>query len=193
MSNEARILKMKEWFHKCNSEHPDCKPKAYKLPRRLVNIGSSTEPRLSLVSTERLDFETIQYATLSYCWGSSDIPGKTTRSNEAAYLEAISIKDLPTTFRDALMISRSLNIPYLWVDALCIVQDDIDNWRAEVTNMSDIYFGSTLTIAASDATDSTGGFFARPPATDSDERSAKNQTVFIVETSSSDLLVHVEC
>jgi len=183
---------MKEWLYKCNSEHPDCKPEAYKLPRRLVSIGSSTEPRLSLVSTQRLDSENIQYATLSYCWGSSEIPGKTTRFNEASYFEAIPFEDLPTTFRDALMISRSLNIPYLWVDALCIVQDDIDDWRAEVTDMSDIYFGSTLTIAASDAKDSTGGFFARPPATDSDERTAKSRTFFIVERSSSDLLVHVE-
>jgi hypothetical protein len=58
--------------------------------------------------------------------------------------------------------------------------------------MSDIYFGSTLTIAASDAKDSTGGFFACPPATDSDERTAKSRTFFIVKRSSSDLLVHVE-
>ena len=149
---------MKEWLYKCNSEHPDCKPKAYKPPRRLVSIGSSTEPRLSLVSTQRLDFENIRYATLSYCWGSSGIPGKTTRFNKASYFEAIPIEDLPKTIRDAVMISRSLNIPYLWVDALCIVQDDVDDWRVEVTNMSDIYFGSTLTIAASDAKDSTRGF-----------------------------------
>jgi len=82
---------MKEWLHKCISEHPDCKPKAYKLPRRLVSIGSSTEPRLNLVSTQRLDFENIQYATLSYCWGSSGIPGKTTKFNKASYFEAIPV------------------------------------------------------------------------------------------------------
>ena len=52
------------------------------------------------------------------------------------------------------------------MDALCIIQDDVDDWRAEVTNMSDVYFGSTLTIAASDAKDSTGGFFAHPTAAD---------------------------
>jgi hypothetical protein len=183
---------MKEWLQRCNSEHSHCKPNTEYLPRRLVSIGSSAEPLLSLVSTQRFDPEKIQYSTLSYCWGSSGIPGKTTRSNKSSYFESIPTKNLPKTFRDALMISRSLDIPYLWVDALCIVQDDEDDWQAEVTKMSDIYFGSTLTIAASDAEDSTGGFFAHPPAADSDEKIAKDRTFFMVETSSSDLLVHVE-
>ena len=183
---------MKEWLHKCNSEHPDCKPEASKLPKRLVSLGSSTEPRLRLVSTESLNSESIQYTTLSYCWGSCGVPGKTTKFNEASYLQAIPIEGLRTTIRDALMLSRSLNIPYLWVDALCIVQGDDDDWRAQVTNMSDIYYGSALTIAASDAEDSTGGFFAHPSATRSYDTTAESRNFFVVESSSSDLLVHVE-
>jgi hypothetical protein len=58
--------------------------------------------------------------------------------------------------------------------------------------MSDIYFGSILTIAASDAKDSTGGFFAYLPAADSDKRTAKSRTFFIVKRLSSDLLVYVK-
>jgi len=147
---------MKSWLQKCKSEHSDCKPEAHKLPRRLVSIGSSVDSRLHLVSTEGLDSENIQYATLSYCWGGSEMPGKPMKTMKTTYFEEIPVEVLPTTIRDALMISRSLKILYLWVDALCIVQDDIEDWRAEVTEMLDIYFGSALTIAASDAKDSTG-------------------------------------
>ncbi|EPE25376.1 hypothetical protein GLAREA_01288 [Glarea lozoyensis ATCC 20868] len=184
---------MKEWLQKCDHEHPGCKPQANKLPKRLVSIGSSMMPRLNLVSTQGLDPETIQYATLSYCWGSAGIPVKTTRSNKATYFEAIPTKDFPKTFEDALLISRSLNISYLWMDALCIVQDDEDDWRAEITKMSDIYFGSTLTIAASEAKDCTGGFFAHPLADNSNEERTKNRYFFTVERRpSTDILVQVE-
>jgi hypothetical protein len=155
-------------------------------------VFDGAPPQLGVYQRLRVGERTVRNSELLL--GKFEIPGKTTRTNEASYFETISIEDLPTTFRDALIISRSLNIPYLWVDALCIVQDDIDDWRAEVTNMSDIYFGSALTIAASDAKDSTGGFFARPSATNSEETIAQSRALFIVEGSDcgSDLLVHVE-
>lgn len=195
MSNEARELMMKGWLHRCRSEHPDCKPEGYKLPRRLISVGTSTKPCLRLVSTQGLESGSVQYATLSYCWGGAEIPGKLTRSKEVSYFESISMGDIPLTIQDAVRLSRSLNIPYLWVDALCIVQDYLDDWAAEVTSMSEIYLGSELTIAASDAEDCTGGFFACPSAPSTYDGTEQSRAFFIVDSldqGSSDLLVHIE-
>jgi hypothetical protein len=65
----------------------------------------------------------------------------------------------PATFRDAINIARVLGIEYIWVDALCIVQDDPIEWQKEASKMESIYSGSSLTIAATDATNSSGGCF----------------------------------
>jgi hypothetical protein len=67
--------------------------------------------------------------------------------------------DLPKTFQDAILLTRSLGIQYLWIDSLCIVQDDLNDWAEESSRMSQIYTNATLTIAAAAAKDGAGGFF----------------------------------
>ncbi|KAI7093293.1 hypothetical protein KC340_g10084 [Hortaea werneckii] len=59
---------------------------------------------------------------------------------------------LPKTFSDAIEITRKLGIDYIWIDSLCIIQDDEDDWRRETAIMEHIYEGSYLNIAASSAT-----------------------------------------
>ncbi|KAF4973293.1 hypothetical protein FSARC_368 [Fusarium sarcochroum] len=56
-------------------------------------------------------------------------------------------------------IAWELRIRYLWIDSLCIVQDDLDDWKREAALMKDVYAGSSITISASDATDNTQGCF----------------------------------
>lgn len=53
---------------------------------------------------------------------------------------------MPATIRDAIMLCRSLKIPYLWVDSLCIIQDDPKEWHREASAMASIYGRSALTI-----------------------------------------------
>ena len=66
---------------------------------------------------------------------------------------------LPQTFRDAVAISRALSIRYLWIDSLCIVQDDQADWRSHVNKMAQIYNNAYLTLAAGNSKDDAGGFF----------------------------------
>jgi Heterokaryon incompatibility protein (HET) len=70
---------------------------------------------------------------------------------------------LPKTIRHAIMIARTLHIGYLWVDSLCIVQDDEKDWETESAAMTAIYENSFLTIAATDATDTHKGCFMDSP------------------------------
>jgi hypothetical protein len=74
---------------------------------------------------------------------------------------------LPKTFRDAVAVTRALNIRYIWIDSLCIIQDDLQDWEQEAAKMASIYEGSFLTIAAVDSPNSNGGLFLNsipPPA-----------------------------
>lgn len=66
--------------------------------------------------------------------------------------------------RDAVITTRALDIRYLWVDAVCIVQDDGKDKKVEITRMADIYKNETISIAAANSLGAEHGFFNdRPP------------------------------
>jgi hypothetical protein len=98
------------------------------------------------------------YATLSHCWGAFQ-PLRTSEENYESHKKCIRISELPRTFQDAVIIAKNLDIEYLWIDSLCIIQDSIEDWQRECSRMASIYSGALVTIAASDAADSSKGFF----------------------------------
>jgi hypothetical protein len=63
-------------------------------------------------------------------------------------------------FKDAVVVTRRMAIRYLWIDALCIVQDDYEDWITQAPLKGTVYQNSRLTIAAHSAYDSTIGLFA---------------------------------
>lgn len=102
--------------------------------------------------------DTAQYLTLSHCWG--DIPPlQTTSQSIHQFKSSISLDDLPKTFLDACNTTRKLGHEYLWVDALCIAQDDPEDWAIEAGRLPSIYGNSFLTIAASAAENAAQGLF----------------------------------
>lgn len=153
---------IKSWFTECASHHPECAPPIHQYPRRLVEVGTEGT-NLRLVDTNNFVPDTARYATLSYCWGTVR-PLTTTSDNVDLFATRIPAEDLPRTFLEAVSITRDLGIPYLWIDSLCIVQDDPGDWRMEAGRMKDIYSGSSITISASDAQNSTPGLFRRQPS-----------------------------
>jgi hypothetical protein len=75
------------------------------------------------------------------------------------------MKDLPKTYRDAAVLTRKLKIRYLWIDSLCIIQDDANDWERELANMCSVCRNAHVTIAATAATDCTTGFlYPRNPS-----------------------------
>lgn len=129
------------------------------MPRRLLAVGSSGRENEPFLFSP---VETAPYASLSYCWG-SDSSGvlKTTSKNIESHRRAIPSSLLPATIQDALVVCRGLKIAYLWVDSLCIVQDDKDDWLRESAQMRDIYSNSLLTIAAEEPASSRLGFLGK--------------------------------
>lgn len=64
---------------------------------------------------------------------------------------------IPKTFSDAITVTHKLSIPYLWIDSLCIIQDDPGDWAVESSRMADVYSNSYLTVsAACSKSDETG-------------------------------------
>ncbi|KAH9210956.1 heterokaryon incompatibility protein-domain-containing protein [Leptodontidium sp. 2 PMI_412] len=73
------------------------------------------------------------------------------------HIKGIVFQDLPKSFQEAITVSRSLGLPYLWIDSLCIIQDSNSDWERESQHMQDIYAHATLNIPADAATDPTIG------------------------------------
>jgi hypothetical protein len=77
----------------------------------------------------------------------------------AEFSSAISVEALPKTFVDAIQLTYDLAIPYIWIDALCIVQDDPQEWQSEAGRMESVYMGSQLTISAVQSSNGSQGCF----------------------------------
>ncbi|KAK4190632.1 P-loop containing nucleoside triphosphate hydrolase protein [Podospora australis] len=98
------------------------------------------------------------YVCLSRRWGDSKFL-TTTTLNIDAHKTSIKTSDMPKTFQDAISFTRSLGLRYLWIDSLCIIQDDLDDWKAEAEAMARVYMNSYLTLMAVDASSAESGLF----------------------------------
>ncbi|KAK0653155.1 heterokaryon incompatibility protein-domain-containing protein [Cercophora newfieldiana] len=156
-SFDDKLAAIGGWMQECRFQdgHENCRPVPY-APLRLLAIDPDEGP-LRLVQRQ-VATDPTTYATLSYCWGSS-LPLRTTKATVSQFGDEIPEELIPKTWADAIRIARALRIPHIWIDALCIVQDDEAEWQAEVERMSEIYQGSMLTIAAVQSSDSSGGCF----------------------------------
>ncbi|MCJ1357631.1 MAG: hypothetical protein MMC33_007627 [Icmadophila ericetorum] len=127
-------------------------------PRRLVDVGLDRTREPVLLEP----IEHCRYAALSYCWGKDLVDVLTTRKqNLDSNLKAIPLSSMPRTIQDAVVFCRGVKIQYIWIDSLCIVQDDDEDWLAESARMCEIYSNSYFTIAAQNAPSCKSGFLGQ--------------------------------
>ncbi|EJT82482.1 hypothetical protein GGTG_02455 [Gaeumannomyces tritici R3-111a-1] len=157
---------MRQWIRDCQSHAPCRLPESSKpwLPTRLLDVGSAEDdraPRLVLTSTSQV--EGAIYAALSHMWGDAEAapPFQTSQYNYEEAKMGIPMSVLPQNFRDAIETCRHLDVPFIWIDSLCIIQDSIDDWQREAKEMHNVYKHAYFTIAATSATSSHDGFLAR--------------------------------
>lgn len=128
------------------------------LPTRILDLGG---PLRSIKLVEGSHIRS-HYAAFSHCWGPPDKrPLITTKKTFQDHPEGISFSSFPQTFKDAIITVHQVGLQYLWIDSLCIIQDDEDDWRREAECMGLIYAKARFTIAAADATDSSKRCFAK--------------------------------
>lgn len=97
------------------------------------------------------------YVALSYVWGKHEATWRMTLANLAGREMGFDVRQLPQTLRDAVHITHSLGYDLLWIDCLCIVQDDPDEWMREAAKMALIFKHAVVTISADVSRDSKGG------------------------------------
>lgn len=105
----------------------------------------------------------VNYLALSHCWG-GEIDSRLLKSNILQKMESIDINDLPKNFQHAVSITKQLGYEYLWIDSLCIIQDDESDWEQESAKMGLVYSNAICVISAIGAASSHGGcFFPKDP------------------------------
>lgn len=106
-----------------------------------------------------LAHDSCEYATLSYVWGS--VGGQRAwlgrGADGAASTDAIEESELPATIADAMAVCRGLRIRYLWIDSLCILQDDEADKNYQISQMDRIYLGAVVCIVAAAGRDAKHG------------------------------------
>lgn len=157
--SESTLNRLRNWLNDCVANHSKC---AHAVtahrPTRLLHIHSlEPTPHISLLD----DCSNVEdYVCLSHCWGSKQ-PVCLTQSNLLEFKTEIPWELLPNLFRDALKLTFQLGLQYIWIDSLCIMQDNVKDWHREAASMSTIYQNARLTVAASKSRDSCDGLFSQ--------------------------------
>jgi hypothetical protein len=156
---------------KCSLE--DCstncytKPSPAFLPTRLIDLGTENEEDfIRLIETSELLSPLSRYAALSYCWGDKKEAScqlTTTSHSLTQHRDCIPLNNLPRVIDDTVKTARALSIRYVWIDALCIVQDSIGDWEQEARLMGSVYSNALVTICPISSSSCLEGFLDRTP------------------------------
>ncbi|KAH7303209.1 heterokaryon incompatibility protein-domain-containing protein [Stachybotrys elegans] len=170
----ACLPQLRSWLEECIKEHPSCgefpESGCEARPSRLIHVDYfNDEYRLQLVATDTMK-DTPPYVALSYCWG-ADQPVVCTSMTVAQFYRSIDYNILPATIQDAITVCMKLGYQYLWVDALCILQDSEADKISEISKMPTIYGLASITIVASRASAAIDGFLS-PRVPDVQSRAA---------------------
>ncbi|PMD39220.1 HET-domain-containing protein, partial [Hyaloscypha variabilis F] len=149
----------RKWLKDCVEGHENCsQPTGNIMPTRLLEVEHTQDQkhrRVRLCETYKL--KVAPYAALSYCWGGTQ-PIMTTSENIKQHLTRIHYTELPATIQDAITITLSLGLRYIWIDSLCIIQNDNSDKLCEMGLMGSIYSQARVTISASRAVSVREGF-----------------------------------
>lgn len=148
LSNEV-MEKARLWLKDCIDLHACPTKTCQPLPKRVICVGDEhSKPFLHEPSRGEIGC----WVALSYRWGKQNV--LTTLSTLQSRIEGFGIDELPRTCRDAVRVTRALGIPYLWIDATCMIQGEKAGWiwKTETAEMCSIYENAALTIAAVDST-----------------------------------------
>ncbi|KAI0856286.1 HET-domain-containing protein [Xylaria cubensis] len=174
-ASEETFAEIKGWIDDCTTTHEPCrraKPSRSYMPKRILHLIND---RVVLMEGAQPH----PYVCLSHCWGPSQSPIKTLSTTIEDFKRDIPWRSLSKTFQDAVDICRRLNIDYIWIDSLCIIQDSDEDWADQSSKMAEIYANAFLTIAATKSRDGTGGCYSDRDACHVDCGTVIKGSVFI--------------
>jgi hypothetical protein len=151
----AQIL---EWLQKCRTEHHEqCQTPE---TRAFVEL----QPYLLVIDSHEHCLTKLphkgRYLALSYVWGGVD-RSQTKLENVKELCTPGGLNriggTIPKTITDAISLVNLLGERYLWVDALCIVQDDNASKQSMIDRMHMVYQNAFLTLIAATGADANPG------------------------------------
>ncbi|ERF77147.1 hypothetical protein EPUS_09387 [Endocarpon pusillum Z07020] len=167
------LQNLKKIVETCVNEHIECSQirsgqNPSIVPTRLIEVGATNPPQPARLikpkNASDLDApprsgKLSGYVTLSYCWGPiQDTDHRMFEDTEDAMMQ--SLTNLPKTIEEAISICQRMGVQYLWVDALCIMQNrdgHSEEWESEAYKVGNYYSNSIFTIAAGRAATSHEG------------------------------------
>lgn len=154
----ADLERVQDWLDDCDLNHPTCQrqgvsPAMSNFRMYLIDITNQCLIRAS--GQER-------YIALSYVWGKTSSTSQTTKENIAKRCEAGNLFEanptsVPGTLRRAIITASQFGVNFIWIDQLCIIQDDPVHKTAQINHMDIIYAASYFTLCIADGDSAENG------------------------------------
>ncbi|KAK3994952.1 heterokaryon incompatibility protein-domain-containing protein [Cladorrhinum sp. PSN332] len=152
----------KKWLEACVQTHGSTCNSAGGdgswTPTRLLEVVPGDTKIYLRESKNFSPSECARFVALSHCWGQGGTPSTTTHATLPLRMGGVEITELPRTFRDSVILVASLGLRYIWIDSLCIIQDDSDDWAREAAQMAKVYRNAHLVLNAANSDADTAGF-----------------------------------
>jgi hypothetical protein len=149
LSRHTPAGRIYEWLQYCIENHEACH-------RRELSDVFTDDEEILLIDVHRLrlvrGFTNYQFVALSYVWGDT-IPFETKKETMDVLMAGnnalkLAWNDIPRVVQDAITLTAEIGETYLWVDSICIVQDDADSKHHQLELMAEIYNRATATFIA---------------------------------------------
>ncbi|KAJ6438776.1 Separin [Purpureocillium lavendulum] len=169
-ATDASLAWARQCLSRCRESHSICRrsrrpaPHGHGEARRILDIGTRDADPVRLVDRDTSDVERAEddyeYVCLSHRWGRAGGVPQTRSSNLSRHYEEIPWSALPRTYRETIHFVRRLGVRLLWIDSLCIVQDDEADWTRESSKMATIFSQALMVVSASKSADADDGLYA---------------------------------
>jgi hypothetical protein len=149
---DSALLKLATaWIKECDESHPLCKPTDSTFrPTRLIQIIDSKLVKL----VDPTETPTGQYVAFSHCLGKKKTL-KLYHNNLDRLCRGIQVQSLPKSYQEAISTCLGLNLHFVWIDSLCIIQDSSEDWQHEAVRMKLVYGNSVLNLCSASVVDNS--------------------------------------
>ncbi|RTE76033.1 hypothetical protein BHE90_009519 [Fusarium euwallaceae] len=186
------VAMIRIWLSRCERLHRSCDfSGTLEMPTRLIHVGNpqtGRAPRLVITAPATQE----RYLALSYCWGPATDTFTLNSSTIEEMLMGIDESRVVAAHRDTFALARTLGIDYVWIDALCIIQGNKEDWEHESKLMAKVYGNAYLTVIAARSSDARNSFIVnhlqqRAPPCKIPMDDSSSESAFIGEKRSRDL------
>ena len=159
------VAQPRTWLNECINSHQKCKQalhalharRGVQMPPRLLEIHRAQTSTLYLKIRDTNGMPPLAYVALSYRW--PEVTNITTKRNIGNRRAKLDLDDLCPLFQDVVSVTDDLDLRYIWIDALCIIQDDMSDRTQNIAGMADIFRNATLVVTASTTASLISGLF----------------------------------